>query len=302
LKAPFSPLDLAFFVCQWKNSWFLIHTYWHGFYPIEAIKPINKIHSMSRIKILLVEDNEIIAFDLEALLTEWGYEVVGCATSGAAAVRLFQEFQPDLALVDVHLDDDMDGIATVQKFNTMRLIPIVYLTAQADVETVERAKSSSPVAYLLKPFDDRSLQISLELAFDVFAKHKSPLPTTEELHLTSANEVKLSADMILQNEDAIFIKHNYRFVKLKKDEIILIEADGNYSFLNTQHHRYLLRIPLATMIERLKNADLIRTHRSFAVNIKAVEEFRDSEISINGKKIPISAAYRDTFLKHFSVM
>lgn len=257
---------------------------------------------MTPLKILLVEDQEIIAFDLETLLTEWGYEVVGCAVSGAEALRMFETFQPDLALVDVQLEGDLDGIETVKKFNTIRLIPIVYLTGQADFETVERAKSSSPVAYLLKPFDDRSLQISLDLAFNIFSKYTPLISKTEAILPASANTVKLSADTILQDGDAIFIKQNYRFAKLKKDEICLIEAEGNYCFIHTKQHRHLVRMPLTTIIERLQIPDLIRIHRSFVINIKNVEEFSESEIIVNGKTIPITATYRDVFLNRFNII
>ncbi len=257
---------------------------------------------MTPLKILLVEDNPIIAYDLKTLLMEWGYDIVGCATSGDEALTMFQKFQPDLALVDVHLEGDIDGIETVQQFNNIRLIPIVYLTAQGDFETVERAKSSSPIAYVLKPFDDRSLQISLELAFDIFAKHKSSSPKIEEAHISTANDVKLNADMILQNDNCIFIKHNYRFVKVKKKEILMLEANSNYCFIHTKQHRYLIRMPLTAIMERLQYENLIRIHRSFSVNIKAVDEFNDSEIIVNGKTIPISATFRDVFLKRFNII
>lgn len=257
---------------------------------------------MTPLKILLVEDQEIIAYDLETLLTEWGYEVVGCAASGEDALCMFKAYQPDLALVDVQLEGDIDGIETVKNFNAIRLIPIVYLTGQADLETVERAKSSRPTAYLLKPFDDRSLQISLDLAFDIFSQYKSPAPKIEATLQPSVNAVKLSADMILQDGDSIFIKQNYRFVKLKKDEILIIEAEGNYCFIHTKQHRYLVRMPLVNILERLQINDLIRIHRSFSVNIKGVEEFSESEIIINGKTIPITATYRDVFLKRFNII
>jgi two-component system, response regulator PdtaR len=257
---------------------------------------------MILIKILLVEDNPIIAFDLETLLTEWGYEVVGCAITGEEALRMFKEFQPDLAIVDVLLEGDMDGIETVQQFNDIREIPVVYLTAQGDFETVERAKSSSPIAYVLKPFDDRSLQISLELAFDIFTKHKTPSPKTEDTLPATANGIKLNADMILQNENCIFIKHNYRFVKLRKKEILMIEANSNYCFIHTKQHRYLIRMPLTAIMESLQDENLIRIHRSFSVNIKAVDEFSESELIINGKTIPISATFKDVFLKRFNII
>ncbi len=257
---------------------------------------------MTPIKILLVEDQQIIAKDLEGLLTDWGYQVIGIAASGHEAIDFFKNHQPDLALVDVNIEGNIDGIQTVEQFNQIRPIPIVYLTAQADFDTVQRAKSSNPFAYLLKPFDERGLQISLEMAFNVFAKHQIHPSKTEDSNITQANEIKLSADVILQNEDSIFIKQNYRFVKLKKEEIMLIEADRNHSYIHTHQHRYIVRMPLATIIERLQIDDLVRIHRSFAINIRFVEEFNDSEIIINGKNIPFTAAYKDEFLRHFNVI
>ncbi len=207
-----------------------------------------------------------------------------------------------MALVDVHIEGAIDGIETVKQFNHIRSIPIVYLTAQADFDTVQRAKSSNPFAYLLKPFDERGLQISLEMAFDAFAKHNMVSPKTGDTTTAPANEIKLSADVILQNDDSIFIKQNYRFVKLKKEQLMLIEADRNHSYIHTQQHRYIVRMPLTTIIERLQNEDLVRVHRSFAVNIQFVEEFNDSEIVVNGKKIPFTPAYKDDFLRHFNVI
>jgi two-component system, response regulator PdtaR len=257
---------------------------------------------MTPVKILLVEDQFLIAQDIENLLTDWGYDFVGCAASGKDALSLFHTHKPDLALVDIHIDGDMDGIDTVKIMHSIRPMPIVYLTAQADRQTIERAKASSPFAYLLKPFDERNLQISLELAFDIFDKHKSTFSKVEFIVPPPANEVKLSADMILQNEDCIFIKQNYRFIKINKDELSIIESDRNHAIIYTKQHKYIVRMPLATILNRLRLDNLVRIHRSFAINVKHVEEFNESEIRINGKIIAFSQAHRDAFLKHFSII
>lgn len=262
---------------------------------------------MEKINVLIVEDQFIIAQDIESLLTDWGYNVVGVAASSEEAVALFDTHKPDLALVDVNIDGALDGIETVRLFQAKRPIPIVYLTAQADLQTVERAKASKPYAYLLKPFDERSLQISLELAFDNFSRlQDSTMGSVNELEksntLPLASEVKLSADVILQNHNSIFIKQNYRFVKLNKDELTYIEADRNYSFLQTKYHRYIVRMPLTMILDRLDSDNIVRVHRSYAVNINSVDEFSDSEIVILGKNIPFSPSYKDEFLKHFNVI
>lgn len=255
---------------------------------------------MQSIKILIVEDQKIIARDIESLLTDWGYTIVGCATTGDEALQLFKKHQPDLALVDIHIDGDMDGIDTVLEFNAIRPIPIVYLTAQADAYTVNKAKASRPSAYLLKPFDERGLQISLEMAFDTFSNTQAtPQYKKEASKVQAANEVKLGADVILQIDNAIFIKQNYRFVKLNKTELLLLEADRNHTYIQTKQHRYIVRIPLTTVMERLQYDKLVRVHRSFAINTLHIDEFNDSEIIVSGKTVPFSTAYRDDFFKKF---
>ena len=80
---------------------------------------------MHQVKILIVEDQKIIARDIEGLLIDWGYHVVGCADTSEAALDLFITEEPDIALVDIHLCGETDGIDTVHKFNKIRPIPIV---------------------------------------------------------------------------------------------------------------------------------------------------------------------------------
>ena len=179
----------------------------------------------------------------------------------------------------------------------------MYLTAQADKGTVERAKATNPSAYLLKPFDERHLQISLELAFDIYMKQVNPqFKTTVSTTLLNANDIKLSSDIILQNADSIFIKQNYRFVKLKKEDLLILEADRNHTSLYTKEHQYIVRMPLANVLDRLQIEYLVRVHRSYAINIRQVEEFNDSEITVNAKVIPFTAAYKEDFFRNFNVI
>lgn len=259
---------------------------------------------MQPIKVLIVEDQNIIARDIETLLTDWGYIVVGCASSGEEALFLFKKHQPDLALVDIHIVGEMDGIDTVIQFNEIRMIPIVYLTAQADTYTVNKAKASKPSAYLLKPFDERGLQISLEMAFNTFSHTQAPPQyitekKEENNKLQAAKDIKLGADVILQIDEAIFIKQNYRFVKLNKAEIVLLEADRNHTYIQTKQHRHIVRMPLTTVFERLLYDKMVRVHRSYAVNTLHIDEFNDSQIIANGKTLPFSSAYKDDFFNKF---
>ncbi|MBN2096842.1 PAS domain S-box protein [Candidatus Peregrinibacteria bacterium] len=117
-----------------------------------------------RSRILIAEDEAIIAKDLQSSLTDTGYKVLGVAQTGQEAVEMAKEFRPDLILMDIVLKGKMDGIEAAQKIHDRFDIPVVFLTSYADEEKMERAKGSEPYAYILKPFNIKELQIAIELA------------------------------------------------------------------------------------------------------------------------------------------
>jgi DNA-binding NtrC family response regulator len=115
-------------------------------------------------RILIVEDEAIVALDIEARLIRLGYEVVGTADSFADALARATELRPDLVLMDVELHDGPDGIAAAEQLRADLAVPVVFLTAYADAATLDRAKRASPYGYVVKPFDERDLRATLEIA------------------------------------------------------------------------------------------------------------------------------------------
>ena len=115
-------------------------------------------------RILVVEDEIIIAMEIEDRLDTLGYEVVEVVSSGAEAIQAAAEMQPDLVLMDIMLKGPMDGIQAASQIQARFHIPVIYLTAYADENTLQRAKISRPFGYLLKPFEKRELQIAIEIA------------------------------------------------------------------------------------------------------------------------------------------
>jgi len=114
-------------------------------------------------KILIVEDEMVVAMDLEQRLRKLGYE---CSTvpSGEQAIAEARVFRPDVALMDIMLQGEMDGIEAAAKIRLYHDIPVVYLTANADEQTLQRAQLTHPASYLLKPFKERELHICIEMA------------------------------------------------------------------------------------------------------------------------------------------
>lgn len=120
---------------------------------------------MERIRILIVEDEGLVARDMENMVMSLGYEVCGMAITGDEAVEHAARFQPDLILMDVVIKGTLDGIAAAEKIWEAFHIPIIYVTAYADELTLKRAKTTEPFGYILKPFDERELKIAIEMAF-----------------------------------------------------------------------------------------------------------------------------------------
>jgi PAS domain S-box-containing protein len=125
---------------------------------------------MSPPRILVVEDERIVARDIQLRLRRLGYEVVGATRSGEEAVRLTGELRPDLVLMDIRLDGATDGVAAAQEIHDRFQLPVVYLTAYADDDTLRRACVTEPFGYILKPFDERELRTVIEMAL---YKHRS---------------------------------------------------------------------------------------------------------------------------------
>jgi PAS domain S-box-containing protein len=119
---------------------------------------------MKQATILVVEDETIVAKDIQCTLVRLGYKVPATATCGEEAVRKAGELQPDLVVMDIVLKGPMDGVETARELRTRYDVPVVYLTAYADDHTLQRAKATEPAGYLLKPFQTSELRPTIEMA------------------------------------------------------------------------------------------------------------------------------------------
>lgn len=124
---------------------------------------------MEKIKIMVVEDERIVAKDIQNALENLGYIVSAVATSVEDAIKKAEESRPDIALIDIVLRGEMDGIELATWFQSHFNIPIIYLTAYEDDKTVERAKITEPFGYITKPFEEKELYITISMAL---YKHK----------------------------------------------------------------------------------------------------------------------------------
>ncbi len=136
-------------------------------------------------KVLIVEDETLIAEDIAAYLRNIDFEVVGIAYNSEKALDMLATRTPDAALLDINIGGNLDGIQLAEIINQKYKIPFVYLTSYSDKSTIERAKVTMPFGYILKPFDENDLLTSLEMA--VYRHAQANSKSTPDLEVINAN-------------------------------------------------------------------------------------------------------------------
>ena len=248
------------------------------------------MNNPEQMRILIIEDEPILAIDLSETLEAEGYYVVGIANNGQKALNLFQSQPVDLVLCDVMIKGEWDGIETIRQLTAKRSVPVIYLTALTDRDTLERAKQTFPAAYLNKPWQLPSLRAAIEIAIQNASLRAQTTSTERD---TSGREA------LLQINNYLYIKQNYQFIRINMHDLLYLEADNTYTKLVTSGNKYIMRLTLSAMLERINQPWLVRVHRSYAVNINFVESFNDAEVSVGSQLIPLSRSYKDDFMKHF---
>jgi PAS domain S-box-containing protein/putative nucleotidyltransferase with HDIG domain len=160
---------------------------------------------MEKTKILVVEDESIVARDIHNMLLGLGYEVTGVISSAQESVEKAEETSPHLVLMDIMLNGELTGVDAADMIHSQYNIPIVYLTAYADENTLQRAKETEPFGYLLKPFEERELQTTIEIAL-----------------------YKFKMEMMLKNRERWLTT----MLRSIGDAVIATNLEGNITFMN----------------------------------------------------------------------
>jgi DNA-binding LytR/AlgR family response regulator len=238
-------------------------------------------------QILIIEDELLVALDLQERLKQHGFDVVGVADNFQDALTLFKEFLPDLVLIDITIKDDKTGIDIAKAMNELHLTPFIYISAHSDVLNVNKAKNTNPSGYLVKPFTTRSLLVAIELALHNFSK----------LHDSRPDVVVELDEHFYVKGNHVFIKDNYRFVKVFLNDIYFLSAEGNYVKIFTENKTFLLRITLTKAMEVLDKNYFIRIHRSYCINTNQIESFTENEVVIKGRPLTIGRNFKDDFMR-----
>lgn len=243
---------------------------------------------MNQVNILVVEDDFIIAAHICTLLGESGYTVAETLSKGESVLNYVYNNHVDVILMDVNLAGELDGVETARLVMEKHTIPVIFLTANADAATFNRAKDTYPAAFISKPFKNEDLMRTLELVMNRSAAD----PAQKEENIDNS-------EMLI---DRIFVRDKDRMIKLNLDDILFVEADRNYCKITTKEKSYTLSIPLSKFEGKLTSTTFVRIHRSHSVNIKAIDELNENYVFINGKSLAISKSYKEELTKKLNLV
>jgi DNA-binding LytR/AlgR family response regulator len=252
---------------------------------------------MEKLNIFIVEDESIVAKDIQNNLIKLGYNVIGIANNGKDAIDQIKETNPDVVLMDIMIKGDLTGIEVAEQIRKHINVPVIFLTAYADESTLSRAKVTEPYGYILKPFKEIDLHSTIEMA--VYKHQKDSALQKERDFLYSLVENKDSS----QN-DILFVKANSRLVKVYLKDIYYVEALKDYVIINTQYARYTVHSTMKDIEKKLGTIEFIRVHRSYIVRIDKIQAIENQTVVLENEKkaIPVGGSYRDELLGKLNLL
>ncbi|MGH1387382.1 LytR/AlgR family response regulator transcription factor [Kordia sp.] len=246
----------------------------------------------SKVKILIVEDEGILAEDIKYRLITMGYEVVGIAATVIIALeKITKNPAIDILLIDIGIEGDSDGIDLATIIKTNYEIPFIFLTSNTDNHTIERAKKTNPYAYILKPINDKQISVAIELALVNFQNKRM------EQQLISKKEKET-----LLMQDCLFLKKKNHFERVFLKDILFFQADSNYCNIYTTSDKYTYSTVLKKIEEQLPKKQFLRVHRSYVVNINKIKGFEGNILFIEDEKIPVSKPHKEEVFKLFNTL
>ena len=193
------------------------------------------------------------------------------------------------------LKGKINGIEASEKIRKEQNIPIIYLTAYADENTLSKAKITEPYAYIIKPYKEIDLHTSIEMALYKHSKELEILKERDMLYNIVENK---------DNTEYIFVKSKSRLIKLNTNDVIYIEALKDYVVINTSAARYTIHSTMKDIQKKMPEDKFLRVHRSYIVNLNKISEIESPNLILEGNKkiIPIGGSFREGLLSKINLI
>jgi len=250
---------------------------------------------MPKATVLVVEDESIVSKDIQYSLKKLGYEVIGSSATGAKAIELALELKPNIVLMDIMLKGDINGIEASAEIKKSLNIPIIFLTAYADENTLEKAKITEPYAYILKPFKEIDLHTSIEMALYKHGKELEVIKERDFLYNIVENK---------ESNEFIFVKSNSKLIKLYNKDIYFVEALKDYVVINTLNSRYTIHSTMKEIEKKLPDNQFVRVHRSFIIRTDKIAQIEQPNIILENDKriIRVGGSYKEMLVKKLNLI
>lgn len=227
---------------------------------------------MKPLQICIVEDDPLTAESISIHLEKMGHHICGNYSSFDSVFFRPPSQMPDLYLIDIRLRGDKTGVDIAKKLQQEGQTPFLFVTSNTEYETIRKAMQTAPLGYITKPFSYEDLLIGIEL---VKAKITSPKKKDLKIPLKTGQNIEM----------------------LSLQQILYLEADRSYVNIHLEKGIRVLRKPLKNFLEEASHTDIIRVHRSYAVNPHKIECISNGKVIIYGHKIPLAASYRKPLFK-----
>lgn len=244
------------------------------------------------LRVLIVEDEFLTLDSISLGLKELNYEVSGFAKDAQTALKILEEGLTDIAILDINIQGANDGIWLAEKIRLEYGIPFIFLSAYSDKKTVEKAMSTQPYAYLVKPFTKIDIYTALEVAITNY----------NLIHMKNTEAKVAIGKKAFKISDYLFVKKRAVYSKVFIKDILFIKSDSKYIELYVNDETFLLRYGLQEFYSLLPRTHFIQAHRSYVVNKDAVSHIGTHSLFINDHEIPLSLQRKDDFLKEFTLL
>lgn len=238
-------------------------------------------------KILIVEDEIIVATDIEESLESLGYNVQATVDTGLKAIEAVEKELPDLVLMDINLKGEMTGIEAAKIITQKHDVPIIYLTANADLDTVNKAKVALPYGYIIKPFTDKDLQTNIEIAIFKFGNDLKLKMESEQFNTFF--------DLKDHAKNQIIVHANQGLEKINIDEVYFIEKGENQTIIHLADDEVVAKKSFTELVELFPKRNFIQVSKFFVINTLKVFAVKFPEVIIADKMsvITVDEEYRE---------
>ena len=243
------------------------------------------------IRILIVEDEEMYRLKLEAFMLELGYDTISPTDNSEEAIDLILTEYPDLVIMDININGKLNGIEVAQRVKPLN-IPILFITSEQEKDVYLKAKTAFHVGYLVKPFNEVTLQSAIEYAL-----------IRQQDNTSKEDDFKGWEDDLV-NQDSVLIKHNNHLYKVYLEQITFIQAKGKLSVIHSSEKTFISNSSLSKLFTSLPSKQFVRVHKSYIVNVTHIDKIilKNHELIIGEQSLPIGRVYKEAVLKRFNVL